>query len=272
MIAESPQYCDVLFPLIEGKALNSTFDGTHARWIIDFHDWPLEKAREFPLCMKVVEEAVLPKRQRSKRKRYREYWWQFGERQQGLYRAALRLPRVIVIAYTSNTLAFTLAPSSGVVYYNCTVVCKASFAHFAILQSSIHLSWVRTWGSTMKGDARYAPERCYESFPFPEHSEQLDEVGETYYGVREDIIRARQRGLTKIYNHVRDESETGEDIVTLRKLQKELDRAVAVSYGWTDLPVQHGFFATPHGIRYTLDPATEQEVLSRLLSLNMEMT
>ena len=112
--------------------------------------------------MTVIEEIVKPQRMESNRDRYRQFWWQFGERQQGLYDRAEPLTKLIVIAYTSNTLAFSFAPSKDVVYYNATVVCSESYSKFSSLQSSLHLEWIREFGSTLKGDARYAPERCLE--------------------------------------------------------------------------------------------------------------
>jgi len=94
-----PKYKEVLLPLYEGSALNSTPDATYQRWVIDFRDWPLERAKEYPQCLQIVEDIVLPKRRTSNRKRYREFWWQFGERQQGLYAAAAELPRVLAIGF-----------------------------------------------------------------------------------------------------------------------------------------------------------------------------
>ena len=49
-----------------------------------------------------------------------------------------------------------------------------------------------------------------------------------------------------------------------------MDTAVAAAYGWSDLPLDHGFHQTKFGTRFTFAPAPRQEVLDRLLELNHE--
>jgi hypothetical protein len=80
----------------------------------------------------------------------------------------------------------------------------------------------------------------------------------------------RWQGLTATYNRVHDPRERSEDIAELRRLHVELDHAVAVAYGWEDLPLDHDFYETRQGVRYTLGLATRTEMLDRLLELNHE--
>jgi hypothetical protein len=269
VLQSSPSYSQVLFPLIEGAAMNSTPSIGWKRWIIDFHDWSLERASQFPLCLNIVKERVYPERLKSNRKRYRAFWWQFGERQEGLYKAANKLRNVIAIAYTSNTLAFAFVPSCGVVYYNATVICFERYSKFAVLQSSIHLEWVREFGSTLKGDARYAPERCFEPFPFPVfNASVLDNIGEKYHRLRSRVLSTRQEGLTKIYNSFHEPHEKSEEIRSLRALHVEMDQAVATAYGWSEMDLAHGFHETRQGVRYTMSESARHAVLDRLSALN----
>ncbi len=252
--------------------MNATPDAGWKRWIIDFHDWPLEKAQQYPACLAVVEEKVKPQRMESNRERYRRYWWQFGERQQGLYDRASPLNSVIVIAYTSNTLAFSIGPAKGMVFYNSTVVCSDQDAYFAQLQSSLHLEWIREFGSTLKGDARYAPERCFEPYPFSfgRGTSQLDQRGRRYFAFRRNLMLNHKEGLTKTYNRFHDPDETSADIQKLRQLHVEMDNAVVAAYGWTDLDLGHDFHETKQGLRYTISEPARREVLARLLKLNHE--
>lgn len=83
-------------------------------------------------------------------------------------------------------------------------------------------------------------------------------------------MTARQSGLTKTYNRFHDAAELADDIVTLRALQVEMDRAVAGAYGWSDLALRHGFHETKQGVRYTISEAARRTVLDRLLALNHE--
>src|SRR5258708_7264705 len=145
-----------------------------------------------------------------------------------------------------------------------------NFSYFAILQSSVHLEWVFTYGSTLETRQRYTPTDCFETFPFPSSLLGLDAIGECYYQHRQSIMFTRWKGLTKTYNRFHDPQETAEDIVRLRKLHKEMDEAVARSYGWDDMELEHGFHETKQGLRYTISEVARREVLGRLLRLNHE--
>lgn len=80
----------------------------------------------------------------------------------------------------------------------------------------------------------------------------------------------RQEGLTSTYNRFHNPKESVEDIVRLRELHVEMDRAVASAYGWSDLELGHGFHEMAQGIRFTVSESARREVLSRLLKLNHE--
>jgi hypothetical protein len=79
-----------------------------------------------------------------------------------------------------------------------------------------------------------------------------------------------QEGLTKTYNRINDPHEKFYEIIDLRRLHAELDRAVINAYGWNDFDLCHGFHNTKHGIRYTISEAARRKVLDRLLTLNHE--
>ena len=38
---------DVLFPYLNGEDLNSSPNQLASRWVINFHDWPLESAEAY---------------------------------------------------------------------------------------------------------------------------------------------------------------------------------------------------------------------------------
>jgi hypothetical protein len=79
---------------------------------------------------------------------------------------------------------------------------------------------------------------------------------------------ARQEGLTKIYNRFHNSAEIAADIVEFRRLHREMDQAVAIAYGWQNINLNHGFYETKQGIRFTISEAACREVLDRLLALN----
>jgi hypothetical protein len=49
-----------------------------------------------------------------------------------------------------------------------------------------------------------------------------------------------------------------------------MDNAVAAAYGWTDLNLDHSFYESKQGIRFTISEPARREVLQRLLKLNHE--
>jgi hypothetical protein len=274
LIAKNPRNKDVLFPYLNGQDLNSNPDQASSRWLINFFDWSLEHAEQYPDCMAIVREKVKPQRDEVNRKVYREIWWQFAEKQKTLYATIAEMKRVLVIALTSRTVAFEFI-KTGIVFSHATIVLTFdSNAIFALLLSTIHTEWAREHGSSMKGDARYTPSDCFETFPFPDTRnpipDTLSPIGEQYHEHRRQVMLARQEGLTKTYNRFHDPEERAEDIATLRRLHTEMDAAVAAAYGWHDLDLEHGFHATKQGTRYTISEAARREVLDRLLALNHE--
>ena len=85
----------------------------------------------------------------------------------------------------------------------------------------------------MKDDMRYTPTDCFETFPFPEAfeaSHTLAAAGDAYRAHRAALMVARNEGLTKTYNRFHDPAEQSPDIVTLRDLHAEMDRAVLRAY------------------------------------------
>jgi hypothetical protein len=117
---------------------------------------------------------------------------------------------------------------------------------------------------------QYTPSDCFETFPFPLDTSSLASIGERYYQHRQSIMQARQEGLTATYNRFHNPREQAEDIVQLRELHREMDEAVAAAYGWQDLKLDHDFYETRQGTRYTISEEARREVLDRLLKLNHE--
>ena len=91
LINKDPRNADVLFPYLGGKDLNQSPTQMAPRWVINFFDWPEEKARQYPDCFAIVEEKVKPDRAKLTKKgkvgrRRAMYWWQYGSTAKKLYR------------------------------------------------------------------------------------------------------------------------------------------------------------------------------------------
>lgn len=278
LIAKNPRNKDVLFPYINGEDLNSRPDQTPSRWVINFFDWPIEKAMEYPDCFRIVEENVKPERTRKKegstdyalRKPLPQKWWIYADKRPELYRTIQGLRRVLVGVQTSKYVSICFQPL-GLVYSHMTVVFAFDSASaFSILNTSWHTEWISKYCSSLETRLRYLPSDGFDTFPFPKSMHSLDAIGERFYEQRSAIMLARREGLTKTYNRFHDCDESSADILNLRQMQVEMDQAVAAAYGWTDLALDHGFHETKQGVRFTISEAARREVLQRLLKLNHE--
>lgn len=278
LIRKDERNRDVLFPYLNGEDLNSRWDQSPSRWVINFRDWPLDRrsapegydgpvAADYPGCLEIVRTKVKPERDRNKRKPRRERWWQYAERAPDLYATIAGMDRVLVRARVSGTHSIAFVPTSWVLNEQLVVFALSTAAELAILQSSIHESWAREFASSMRTDLRYGPSDCFETYPFPAH-EALKVIGALYEAERTATMTAVREGLTKTYNRLHDRTEPPPTVRQLRNLHVEMDRAVADAYGWSDLDLQHGFHETKQGLRFTISEHARREVLARLLALN----
>ena len=142
----------------------------------------------------------------------------------------------------------------------------------------------------MGNDPRYNKTRCFETFPFPEMSE---EQASTIGKLAENIDAQRKQvqadhpdlTLTGIYNvleKIRSEEPLSnkektihqEGLVSLlRELHDDLDRAVFDAYGWSDLAdrlVGRPGATTPLPDKPAEQAEAEEELLMRLVDLNTQ--
>jgi hypothetical protein len=267
LIAKASRNKDVIFPYLNAEDLNSQPNQSPSRWIINFHNWHLEIAETYRDCIEIVREKVMPQREAASKFARKEWWLHHRDRSE-LYSAIADMKRVLVIPLHSKYMICTWEPSNIVYSHGLCVIATESDADFALIQCTFHDNWARANGSTLETRMRYTPSDCFETFPFPTDTTNLDDIGERYYTYRQSIMLARQEGLTKTYNRFHDPDEHAPDIVRLRELHREMDEAVARAYRWDDLRLEHGFLATKQGVRYTISEAARREVLDRLLLLN----
>jgi hypothetical protein len=262
---------DVLFPYLNGEDLNTQPDQSPSRWAITFFDWPIERAKEYPDCFRIIEEKVKPERMALRDtpdgKRLKQRWWLHCRERPELYRTIAGSDRVLVRSRIANMHSMCWVPGKWL-YNEKTVVFVG--CPFSLMQSSIHEAWARAYSSTLRTDMQYTPSDCFETFPFPAMLTGLDTIGERYHEHRRQVMLARQEGLTKTYNRFHDPDETSADIQRLLQLHVEMDQAVAAAYGWAELDLGHGFHQTKQGLRYTISEPARREVLGRLLRLNHE--
>ncbi|RSM43862.1 hypothetical protein DMB66_52910 [Actinoplanes sp. ATCC 53533] len=269
LIEEDRRNRDVLFPYLNGQDLNGRPDCSGSRYVINFRDWPEARARTYPDCYDRVRSLVKPERDRNNRKVYRDFWWHYAEKRPAMVRAIAGLDRVVVIALVSKTVMPVMVPTGRVFSHMLGVFATDDTAMLALLSSSPHYWWTVTRASSMRNDLRYTPSDVFETFALPEPTDELRRLGGCLDTFRRDMMLARQAGLTATYNMVHDKGCHDEDIAGLRRIHVDIDYEVMHTYGWDDLNLDHDFHDTRQGMRYTVGPRARQEILDRLLELNI---
>ncbi len=284
-ISDDAQYADVLYPYLNGKELNG--DPAHAteRWVITFRDWSEEKAKGFPRAYEQVLREVRPERAVNNRESRRNRWWLFAEWAPGLYKALDGLDQCIAITRHTHTVMPARVTTKQVFSDALAVIADGDPGTLAVLSSAPHYWWAINRGSTMKGDLRYTPTDVFETLVRPPLTLRLRTAGAHLETYRSDLMSARNMGLTATYNLVHNPNCQDEDVVELRRIHEEIDRATVEAYGWFDLlddsgqtphadpthetfPLDHGFHETDQGTRYTIGLLARTEIIDRLRQLN----
>ncbi|WP_406127351.1 Eco57I restriction-modification methylase domain-containing protein [Streptomyces sp. NBC_00989] len=272
LIDRDERYREVLFPYLNGQDLNSRPDSSARRWVINFHDWSEERAKQYPEAYDQVRRLVKPERDRNNNKQRREIWWRFTRTAPELYARIAHLELVLAIARISKTAIPITVPANQVLNEKIVAFATNDVALLAFLSSAPHYWWAISHSSTMKADLNYSPTDVFETLPRPTPTPSLQDLGGQLDTRRHGIMLARG-GLTATYNLVHDETCAAPDITELRAIHQAIDEEVAHAYGWHDLLDQpggldHGFHDTRQGPRYTVGPVVRQEILDRLLEEN----
>lgn len=102
---------------------------------------------------------------------------------------------------------------------------EASLYHFGILESNVHMAWMRTVAGRLKSDYRYSKDNVYNNFPWPEPTEtQKAKIEATAQGILDARALYPESSLADLYDELTMPPE-------LRKAHKANDRAVMEAYG-----------------------------------------
>ncbi|MGI8682552.1 MAG: Eco57I restriction-modification methylase domain-containing protein, partial [Mycobacteriales bacterium] len=268
LIDLDPRNADVLFPFVNGQDLNSRPDSSGSRWIINFFDWPEDRARQYTDCYAVVRHKVKPERDKVNREARRKYWWRYAEPAPRLYAAIGGLSHVLAITLVSKVVLPLRVPNGQIFSHATAVFATEDLADLALLSSALHYWWAITRSSTLETRIRYTPSDVFETLPRPEPTGRMRAAGQALDADRRTFMLGRQLGLTSTYNLVHDPAVADVEVAHLRALHVEVDEAVCAAYCWEDLPLEHGHHDTRQGVRWTVSPAVRVELLDRLLELN----
>jgi hypothetical protein len=234
---------------------------------------PEERAREYHLPYQRLLERVKPDRAKKSKAVREAPWWLFYRARPALRKAIASLDEVIVVAKVSKTVMPIRVPTGQVFSDKVIVFSTASYTDQADLSSSMHQMWVIKYSATMRTDVSYSPSDVFVTFPRPASTDRLVEIGRTLDAERREIMQDRGLGLTKLYNLVNDPDigdSADADVARMREIHVELDQAVMDAYGWSDVPLEHGFHTYRQMRRWTVSPAARVEILDRLLAENLK--
>jgi hypothetical protein len=106
----------------------------------------------------------------------------------------------------------------------CLVIVGATLADFALLNSEMHMDWVRTVGGRLKSDYRYSKDVVYNNFVFPEVDASTSEELTRLAGA---VLEARASHAERTLSWLYDEATMPR---SLREAHAELDRTVEGLY------------------------------------------
>ena len=291
---------DVLRPSWNGIDLTRrSRDG----WIIDFGtEMSVEEASLYEMPFQYALEFVKPEREKNNREAYRKYWWRHGEPRIAMRAALFPLERFFATPEVAKHPVFSWLARETLPDKQLIVVARSDDFAFGVLQSRLHSTWSSAQGTQLRekeSGFRYTPTTCFETFPFPctasLHGTEVAMAAKELNDLRERWLNPPEWTQTRVLefpgsvcgpwaryvDKTTVNSQTGVGTVryprleprdtdcagklakrTLTNLYNErpawlanahakLDAAVAAAYGWpADL--------------------SEDEILSRLLALNLE--
>lgn len=254
------RYADVVRPFLKGKDLTDDPRQQPRQWTIDFADMALEEAMRYPAALQIVQDSVKAERQLKRRKRHRDYWWQFGESRIGMRAALAPLPRYIAANEYGKRIQFAWQQRASCPNNKIIAIASADPAVLGLLISRPFALWIVRWGGRLKSDLHFTPTTVFETFPFPPTDRDrwatIGEIAEDLTALRSELCltgTAQPIGLTKLYNAV-DEGAFRD----LSGLHRRLDQAVLTAYGWPRS------LATP-------SPDHDRDLLRRLYERNQAL-
>ena len=112
-----------------------------------------------------------------------------------------------------------------IVSNTCFTVSNASLYTFGILESNVHMAWMRTVAGRLKSDYRYSNNIVYNNFPWPSPSqEQKARIESSAKAILDARGKYKNQSYAKMYDPVGMPPE-------LRKAHTANDRAVMQAYG-----------------------------------------
>ncbi len=165
---------DVVKPWIIGRDINQN---ARDMWIIDFGiDTSENEAALYEAPFEYVVANVKPERVQNNRRRYAELWWLHAEARPGMRQALAGLPRYIGTSMVSQHRMFAWIDGDVLPENTIIVFARDDDYFFGVLHSHLHTVWASAIGTQLESRPRYTPTTCFETFPFPQPTDEQREA------------------------------------------------------------------------------------------------
>ena len=106
------------------------------------------------------------------------------------------------------------------------VIPETTLYHFGVLESNVHMAWMRSVCGRLKSDYRYSNTIVYNNFPWPNPTEeQKAKIEQAAQAILDTRSKYPDSSLADLYDELTMPPE-------LRKVHKENDKAVMQAYGF----------------------------------------
>ncbi|SDK16483.1 hypothetical protein SAMN04487820_10536 [Actinopolyspora mzabensis] len=278
MVEADSKNADVVLPFLAGEDVANNPDFRSSRSAIFFRKMEEKEVQKYSEPFGWVKDRVYPERKKLKSSAYRrirDKWWQYWAPREELYEKISGFAYVVVLVRVGKIVTPVFVEANQVFGETLVVFAVENKGFLSVLASSFHYYWTASRSSTLGLTIRYTVTDAFETFPLPELTQELRDLGDELDRYRRDVMLARDSGLTKTYNLVFDPECTDSDIEELRRIHREIDEATVRAYGWQDRidavgGLDHGFHPVGRETRYTIGLAAQREILDSLLELNHE--
>lgn len=275
----------LLRPYVTGNDITSSSLTRVERWALDIADLSLEAIKEtWPVAHEFLLEIVKPTRTPGAMKSYKgliDRWWQFWNHRADQMRRLRLQPQFVAFAKAAKYAVCVLAPTDWL-YTNKVVLVEAvrNDVHVICL-SSIFQIWLRNYSLRSLGDNKTLMQlsisESLATFTLPTINVAVDglNAARSFQDTLVSWSVINGRGMTDAMNAVHSHGTTDEKIVEMRQSLTKIDQEVALAYGWTNLDLTHDFHEEVDTdgstiVRYGLSEATQNQILSSLISLNRQ--
>ncbi|MBU3131972.1 N-6 DNA methylase [Clostridium gasigenes] len=167
-------------------------------WLKDIDDENIiNEIHELKIRVEKVKDYRLKSTREATRK-LAEYPQLFGE---------IRQPKGNYIAIPRHSsekreyIPMNLYTPEYIINDSCMAIETNEIWILGILMSSMHMMWVKTVGGKIKTDYRYSADICYNTFPFPEISQNKKNIITEYVlKVIEEREKKSEKSLAELYN------------------------------------------------------------------------